>query len=81
MAITISPQIERVLKNHLGRCEDRFEAEARPDSTTPDELRELVAEFKRCKCLVMQAIRDACGGQLPVDLLPDWEGFACDSLV
>jgi hypothetical protein len=79
--IAMNPRTERILTNRIGRCEDVFEERARNDATLVDDLPALVDEFNRCKCMVMEAIRRACGGELPEDLKPKWEALACEAII
>lgn len=70
-----NPVLDRLLRNRFGRCEDAFEDALR--RADEEELDSAAQTLVRCKCLIMQVIRTAQGGQDP-ELQNEWEDQNCE---
>ena len=70
------PALGRLIRNRLGRCEDKFESALR--SEAEDKLNVAAQDFVRCKCLIIQTIMTAQGGVLSPDLAEEWNNLKCE---
>jgi broad specificity phosphatase PhoE len=69
------PHIRRIFDNRLARCQDTFEERFR--GAPEDQLDAIARDYKRCTCLVLQAIRTAQGGDLHGPLADKWAALDC----
>jgi hypothetical protein len=46
-----------------------------------EELDQAAKEFVRCKCLILQAIKTAQGGNLDAEMQAEWDANKCEILV
>jgi hypothetical protein len=75
MFLQNEPHLRRIFDNRLARCTDTFEEEFR--RAPEDQLDAISRAYKRCTCLVLQAIRTAQGGHLIGPLADKWTSLDC----
>ena len=73
-----NPVLDKLLRNRFGRCEDAFEEALRGDED--DELNKAAQDFVRCKCIIMQVIRTAQGGE-DHELDDEWDQLNCELIL
>jgi hypothetical protein len=73
------PRFEQMFGNRIGRCEDEFEAKLR--HARDEDLYNAAQQFNKCKCRIMQAMREVAGGELDGTFKDDWKALNCDVLL